>query len=472
MDLFNVKYEVPIAVLGILLGGLLNIFFLQSTDTLFISVSELREELWFAIILVVYGIIKNVLDMKVKQDDVLTEKQLGTYIVNKFDLFYKKYASALNIDSSNTYICIAIFSIMIFEDFNRGQIVRGFERIKVKTGHEATLGIMQVKSDKVISNWESVKQAYKLIIQYSKDYLGRELSEGEVEQIAQKYNCGEKYSESIAYIYSRLLEYINTKEMYIKEFCMEASDEVTEFVQYNCASIGEMCQRIQDNCEINLIRIEGDILEGVEESEKVCVNRTGDGWELVLRDLNNVEINGHGSHLYSHFSSTNVIVLEDCYNVNINGFKFGHKVDLDDCDGDVITMRDCYGIILEKVEIYGCGVYGICTNDSEYSCIESEIHHCKNGAIWSEESEVTISNTKIHDCKKCSSDLIYVSDTLLLENVEIYNNYTDLALVNTNRNPFEFHKVRVYNNDYRKKSFFIDDLSKVEFGKNRHLGWN
>ena len=77
------------AVIGILLGILLNIFFLQSKNDLFITVSELREELWFAIILVIYGTIKNILDMKVKQDDVLTEQQLCKYIEKKFKKLYE-----------------------------------------------------------------------------------------------------------------------------------------------------------------------------------------------------------------------------------------------------------------------------------------------------------------------------------------------------------------------------------------------
>ena len=55
------------ALVGILLGILLNIFFLRKENNLFISVSELREELWFAIILVIYETIKNILDMKVKR---------------------------------------------------------------------------------------------------------------------------------------------------------------------------------------------------------------------------------------------------------------------------------------------------------------------------------------------------------------------------------------------------------------------
>ena len=58
--------------------------------------------------------------MKVKQDDVLTEQQLCKYIEKKFKKLYEKYGYLLNINSQNSYLCITLFVIMIFENFNRG----------------------------------------------------------------------------------------------------------------------------------------------------------------------------------------------------------------------------------------------------------------------------------------------------------------------------------------------------------------
>ena len=84
--------------------------------------------------------------MKVKQDDVLTEQQLCKYIEKKFKKLYEKYGYLLNINSQNSYLCITLFAIMIFENFNRGSVIRLFEKMKVRTGHEATIGIMQIKS--------------------------------------------------------------------------------------------------------------------------------------------------------------------------------------------------------------------------------------------------------------------------------------------------------------------------------------
>lgn len=469
--LYNFKYECSMALIGILLGVLLNIFFLKEKNNIFISVSELKEELWFAIILVIYGTIKNILDLKVKQNDVLTEQQLRKYIEKKFENLYKKYGSVLDINSKNSYLCITLFAIMIFENFNRGSIIRIFEKIKVKTGHEATLGIMQVKSNSIISDRESVSRAYDLIILYGKDYQEKELSEGEVKDIAEKYNGGEKYSESIAYIYSRILEYIMFHEEYQKRFCLDSFTEINDVTQWDCSSVKEMCEKLRDNCKINLSKIEGNILDGVEESEYVCVNRVKNGWELVLKGLNNVEINGNGSYLYSCFAKANVLVLKECDNVRISGFKFGHKIEDKKCRKHTISMKDCYEIVLENVEMCDSAV-GIHTKNCEYRLAKSEIWQCTKGAIWSEYSDVEIIDTSVHDCLRCPSDLIYISNLLQLKNVILYNNYTEMALINTNRTPFQFYNIRIYNNIYRKKSFFSDQLAEVEFNNNKHLDWN
>ena len=183
----------------------------------------------------------------------------------------------------------------------------------------------------------------------------------------------------------------------------------------------------------------------MEESDHIYVNKVKNGWEIVFRGLNNVEINGNGSYLYSSFAKADVIVLEECNNVKIHGFRFGHKTYNKKCSGNVISMRESNGIIIEKVKICGPGAVGIYAIDCEYSCIDSEIQQCTKGA----------------NC----------SETLVLRNVNIYNNYTELALINTNRIPFEFHKLQICNNLYRKKSFFTDQLNEVKFDNNKHLDW-
>lgn len=57
-ELYNTKYEVLVALSGSILAYLLSTQFLNKAKTIFISADELREELWFAIIIVIYGFVK------------------------------------------------------------------------------------------------------------------------------------------------------------------------------------------------------------------------------------------------------------------------------------------------------------------------------------------------------------------------------------------------------------------------------
>ena len=120
-------------------------------------------------ILIVYTFVKHILDNKVKQDDILTRRQLEKYIINQFEVLYKRYRSIMNISRENRYAWIIIYAIMIFENFNRGGIFRRFERIKLKIVGRATVGIMQISSDKDLSDEESILEAYKKIMKYGKE---------------------------------------------------------------------------------------------------------------------------------------------------------------------------------------------------------------------------------------------------------------------------------------------------------------
>ena len=74
------------------------------------SVDDLKEELWLAVILIVYTFVKHILDNKVKQDDILTRRQLEKYIINQFEVLYKRYRSIMNISRENRYAWIIIVS--------------------------------------------------------------------------------------------------------------------------------------------------------------------------------------------------------------------------------------------------------------------------------------------------------------------------------------------------------------------------
>ena len=114
---------------------------------------------------------------------------------------------------------------MIFENYNRGNILRMLERIKNNFGFTATTGIMQIKSKKSLSDEESISLAY--------DKLKNEIVQGNVEiddemqiaDYAKQYNPDEDYSKSVSFIYQHLYEYINNNLQLKHEFYLDCIDQ-------------------------------------------------------------------------------------------------------------------------------------------------------------------------------------------------------------------------------------------------------
>lgn len=146
-ELYNVRYELFNAVLGIGAAGFLIKYFLCEPEKVFIPASELVNEFWLVVIAVVYKFMTVFLDKVYTQKKVVSESRLDKYISNRFNYFYKKYKDIIQITENDSRIWILLFSIMIFENYNRGRFKRKLERIKVRSGRHTTVGIMQVGSD-------------------------------------------------------------------------------------------------------------------------------------------------------------------------------------------------------------------------------------------------------------------------------------------------------------------------------------
>ena len=215
--LYNTKYELLVAISGAVLAFLLSTKFLNKAKTIFISADELREELWFAIIIVIYGFVKSILDAKVKQEDILSETNIEQYVIDKFNRFYRKYSKCIRIKKDNADIAVLLFSIMIYEDYNRGPEKRFIENIKVLLGFKTSVGIMQVTSGKKLSNEQSVQEAYKMICDFKRNLQNNMYEYNFVRDVAIQYNPDEQYADSVAYIYDTLVNSISNGAIKCKE---------------------------------------------------------------------------------------------------------------------------------------------------------------------------------------------------------------------------------------------------------------
>lgn len=95
--------------------------------------------------------------------------------------------------------------------------------------------------------------------------------------------------------------------------------------------------------------IEGNILDEISESPYITVAKTASGWEIILHDLDNVIINGNGSHLLSTYPDANVLVLKNCRNIVLKNFEFGHNPGAHHCEGSVVRLENTYNCLIKNL---------------------------------------------------------------------------------------------------------------------------
>ncbi|MCD8106446.1 MAG: hypothetical protein LUE20_00565 [Oscillospiraceae bacterium] len=248
-ELYSPKYELCVAFLGVVISFILCKWFLLSENTILLTVDEIRVELWLAVALIVYKFIKQVLDKKVTQNDVLSKKQINQYIIRKFEKFYKKYSDLFQLTAKNRYLNAFTFAVMIMENYNRGSLIRCAENVMVRFGRETTVGIMQWKSKKPMSNeetitaflgWANEKSTGKYDIS-----KGNELA---IHSLAWEYNNRTEYADDVLSTYNYLCDYIDEKPKYRKAFhWRDDNDNGTDNIDERIEGQMEVIQWMMDN---------------------------------------------------------------------------------------------------------------------------------------------------------------------------------------------------------------------------------
>lgn len=124
---------------------------------------ELSSALWLAILAYIYHTFNSIRlsDEKAKQRKI-------NYIKNRYYRYKKLYDDIIYSIAQNKQQEALIYTILIYEAFNRPKIFRLIENLLFKVGVSKTLGIMQVTTDQKISDRESVKLGAEKIV---KDHL-------------------------------------------------------------------------------------------------------------------------------------------------------------------------------------------------------------------------------------------------------------------------------------------------------------
>lgn len=202
-ELQNWKSEFIISIIGSVISWGVYEIFITKTTQIFVSIEELRDGIWIAIITFVFVLLREYIYKNAYIDNDKENKRKEIYILKKYEYFKNKYGKLIATD--NKEITNLIYAIMIFENFNRPAFIRIFENFKCLFGIQATLGIMQVKTNTIISNKQSIELGCKIIeekyeINKSKNF--EELYRCDViDQTIFDYNPSYEYVDEVRSIY-------------------------------------------------------------------------------------------------------------------------------------------------------------------------------------------------------------------------------------------------------------------------------
>lgn len=217
--LLNLPRQIIIYISIIILNEIICDNYIFNISKLFPNFDNFINEIWLLIILFIYKLTNEITVNNEKIDE-----RKSKFILYRFNYFYKKYAKIIKQNKGFPFI-FEIFSIMIYEDYNRPYSFRWLERcLKFFKFNIKTTGIMQITSTQTLSDKKSIFKAIKEFRKkYSESlfdtyydkkepfYYQKETADF-FDEFINLYNIHSTYSEQIYFIYSTIVESEKAKD--------------------------------------------------------------------------------------------------------------------------------------------------------------------------------------------------------------------------------------------------------------------
>ncbi len=136
-------------------------------------------------------------------------------------------------------------------------------------------------------------------------------------------------------------------------------------------------------------------------------NEYGEESGIRIQNIENLTIEAEGPveiKLQTGFCP--VFDVRDSKDINFIGLSLGHDVPEYDCigEGDVISLQTCENVVIDKCDLWGCGIIGI---------------------IAFQSGNINVTNTVIRDCHTAAVNLYYMTGDTVFDNCEfLRNTYT------------------------------------------------
>ncbi len=172
--------------------------------------SNIATELWIIVLVFLYQIFNQI---ELSNDRTIQRKE--NYMVKMVSDFKRKYGVIVDDQIKNDQLKGLVYAILVIENFNRPKIVRIVEYLSFYLRRKQhTLGIMQVQTDKFISDSESVLLGIKrLLAVYNssvESYLNGEkedyFSEYSLKsELISSHNGGQQYYDDVTEMWEGIM---------------------------------------------------------------------------------------------------------------------------------------------------------------------------------------------------------------------------------------------------------------------------
>lgn len=149
-------YYIQTYGLSFILSYFLTEIFLTKVNTILPTVEEIRIGIWFFTVLFLYKILNGKISFQLERQEEKNFKMKEETIVVRYARFKNQYSHLMKSKDKNQNLLV--YAMMIYEDRNRSKFLRNLDRIHYRfTGKIMKMGIMQVESNKEITDEDSIK---------------------------------------------------------------------------------------------------------------------------------------------------------------------------------------------------------------------------------------------------------------------------------------------------------------------------
>lgn len=163
--LLNFRREVLIWLVSIGSGWILSENVIQHKEYLFPKYSDIANNLWVLVALFLYSTLNNL-----SFDEQRGKRRKNQYLYSAYGDCKHQYRNVISEITQDRLVESIIYSILVYEDFNRPSAARIFEHL-LFPWKSKTLGPMQIDTERRISDIESVRLGAQRVITGYQDAL-------------------------------------------------------------------------------------------------------------------------------------------------------------------------------------------------------------------------------------------------------------------------------------------------------------